>query len=158
MKSFFQSKSVILIIVLTAGGCLTSGFILPVLNVEQFYIFDKTFSLWSAMVQLFDNGDYFIGIVIFLFTFLFPIIKLVLCIWLTLVGKSDDDTTEKTLKVLELTGKWSMLDVFVIALLLLMTKTSVLATAKVQIGLYLFAAAVLLTTTGSQLLKYRLKG
>ena len=41
-------------------------------------------------------------------------------------------------------GKWSMLDVFVVALLLVIVKLGVLATVKVHYGIYMYAAAGLL--------------
>jgi paraquat-inducible protein A len=41
-------------------------------------------------------------------------------------------------------GKWSMLDVFVVALLLVIVKLGVLATVEVHYGIYMYAAAGLL--------------
>jgi len=41
-------------------------------------------------------------------------------------------------------GKWSMLDVFVVALLLVIVKLGVLATVEVHYGIYTYAIAGLL--------------
>lgn len=41
-------------------------------------------------------------------------------------------------------GKWSMLDVFVVALLLVIVKLGVLATVEVHYGIYMYALAGLL--------------
>lgn len=41
-------------------------------------------------------------------------------------------------------GKWSMLDVFVVALLLVIVKLGVLATVEVHYGIYMYAVAGLL--------------
>jgi paraquat-inducible protein A len=41
-------------------------------------------------------------------------------------------------------GKWSMLDVFVVALLLVIVKLGVLATVQVHYGIYMYALAGLL--------------
>lgn len=41
-------------------------------------------------------------------------------------------------------GKWSMLDVFVVALLVVIVKLGVLATVEVHYGIYMYAAAGLL--------------
>jgi paraquat-inducible protein A len=42
-------------------------------------------------------------------------------------------------------GKWSMLDVFVVALLVVSVKLGAMAEARVEIGIYAFAASVILT-------------
>jgi len=42
-------------------------------------------------------------------------------------------------------GKWSMLDVFVVAVLLATVKLGAVANVQLHYGLYLFAAAVILT-------------
>jgi paraquat-inducible protein A len=46
-------------------------------------------------------------------------------------------------------GKWSMLDVFVVAILVLTVKSGGLASIKVQDGFFLFFASVMLTQFAS---------
>ena len=46
---------------------------------------------------------------------------------------------------MHLYGKWSMLDVFVVAVLLASVKLGALAQVQIHSGLYAFAASVLLT-------------
>ena len=63
----------------------------------------------------------------------------------TTSGKYKGSFLDKTLHVIETLGKWSMLDVFVVALLLVSVKLGVLAKVEVHYGLYVFATSVLLT-------------
>jgi paraquat-inducible protein A len=51
----------------------------------------------------------------------------------------------KALHFTEQFGKWSMLEVFVVALLLVSVKLGALLSVEVHYGVYLFALAVLLT-------------
>ena len=46
---------------------------------------------------------------------------------------------------MHLYGKWSMLDVFVVAVLVVAVKLGTLASVEMRYGLYFFSAAVLLT-------------
>ena len=52
---------------------------------------------------------------------------------------------DKSLTLIETLGKWSMLDVFVVALLLVSLKLGALAKVEVHYGLYFFTASVILT-------------
>jgi paraquat-inducible protein A len=51
----------------------------------------------------------------------------------------------KHLKWLATYSKWSMLDVFVVALLVVSVKLGALAQVNVELGIYAFAASVFLT-------------
>jgi len=46
---------------------------------------------------------------------------------------------------MHLYGKWSMLDVFVVAVLVVSVKLGAIASVEMRYGLYAFAAAVILT-------------
>ena len=52
-------------------------------------------------------------------------------------------------------SNWSMLDVVLVALVIFAARTSRLATAFAQPGLWFFAGSALLTATASTLLKQR---
>ena len=53
--------------------------------------------------------------------------------------------SQRLLRVVALLGKWSMLDVFIVAVLVASVKLGILAHASVLSALYFFAASVLLT-------------
>lgn len=52
---------------------------------------------------------------------------------------------------MEIFGKWSMLDVFVSAIIIVWVKLGALASAKAENGIYFFGASVLLTMIVSSL-------
>jgi hypothetical protein len=54
-------------------------------------------------------------------------------------------------------GKWSMLDVLVLALLIFYAKATNLADATSMPGIYLFAAAVILTMIATAIIEHDLK-
>ena len=53
-------------------------------------------------------------------------------------------------------SKWSMLDVFVVAVIVVMLEGSLLSDADARPGLFLFAASVVLSTLAVQRLKSRI--
>ena len=58
---------------------------------------------------------------------------------------STDDQRLRVFKWLEILGRWSMLDVFVVAMIVVIAKSGGALKASPKIGIYLFAIAVLLS-------------
>jgi hypothetical protein len=103
----------------------------------------RSFSLVGGTVHLFRDGDFFIGSVILLFSIVFPAAKLAA---LGLSFRADQGSAERHLGLLEQLGKWSMLDVFVIAALVVCFKGFPGGShVDVQWGIYVFAASVVLS-------------
>lgn len=83
-------------------------------------------------------------ILIFGFSVLLPTFKIVLLFTVWNRNVPQDARSLKYLHWLTLMGKWSMLDVFVVAVLLASVKLGALASVEVHYGLYCFALAVIL--------------
>ena len=113
----------------------------PLFTLEKFYFFSNTVSLASGLKELLYNGELLLFVVIFAFSILFPLFKLgvMFYVWNSHAGK----TTQYLLKLIHQFGKWSMLDVFVVALLVVSIKFEHLAEMKVHYGLTLFLISVI---------------
>lgn len=121
---------------------LLIGIFSPMITLEKFFIFSNQVSLFSGLIALTKAGEWFLFLLIGVFSVLFPIAKLFLLgAALNLPG----DKHHGPLSWLEAAGKWSMLDVFVVALLVVSVKLKGLATVEVHFGAYAFAVSVLLT-------------
>ena len=130
------------------GGILTmvlfiSSLFTPLFTLETFYFFSNTVSLFSALLSLLDKGHLFLCLIIFVFSILFPLFKLgvMLYIWNSQAGA----TVQHFLKWIHQLGKWSMLDVFVVALMVVSIKFDQVADMQIHYGLYLFLSSVLLS-------------
>lgn len=121
------------------------GIFAPLLTVQKFYIFDNTLSLASGLAQLAREGDYVLFAVILLFSVIFPIVKILVLYLIWNHGSADPAKHRRHLHAIAHYGKWSMLDVFVVALLLVSLKLGAIAHVRVHFALYAFAASVLLT-------------
>lgn len=127
---------------------LVTGATTPLLTTERFYFFSNTFSLASGLRQLVANDQFLIAFVIGLFSLCVPVVKAVV-IWLA----SSNGSTHRRLPALaDRFGKWSMLEVFVAALLIVALKLGPVVDATLHYAAYLLAASVLLSGAAAQLL------
>ena len=125
------------------SAMLVVGAILPMFTFSQFYIFNDTFSLASGILYLLAEGEPLLFIIVFSFSILMPTYKMYL-LYRLLRGRDGDDTwRRRQLHILHLLGKWSMLDVFVVAILVVTVKLGAIANITVHFGIYLFTLAVL---------------
>ena len=115
----------------------------PLFTLEKFYFFSNTVTLLSALFSLIDKGHTFLFLIIFIFSIVFPLFKLfvMLYIWNSPAGT----TLQNLMKLIHHLGKWSMLDVFVVALMVVSIKLDQMAEMKIHYGLYLFLTAVILS-------------
>ena len=122
--------------ILLAGILLGVGLTLPVLTIRK--IWEKnTFSVLSGIQNLYDDKQYFLAFIIFFFSIVFPVIKLC-SLGILWVVRLKEEHQKSILYWLELLGKWSMLDVFVVAVIVVSVKLGVLATAEPRRGIYVF--------------------
>ena len=121
------------------------GILLPMFTFHKFLFLNDRFSLLSGVIYLLKSKEYFLFVVVFLFSIIAPMYKLYL-IGVLIKNKSKDINNElKIVKRLAVVSKWSMADVFVLAIIVSTVKLGIIAGVTVHIGLYLFGTAVLLS-------------
>jgi paraquat-inducible protein A len=132
------------LVLLTSIVLLILGLCLPVITLKELVFWKTTFSVWAGIVSLFQERHYFLSSIIFLFSIIFPIGKLtvLLNLWFVPMPQPRRKFFIHWLSVL---GKWSMLDVFVVAVMIVITKISGFASADARIGIYFFGASILLS-------------
>jgi len=118
------------------------GLSLPLVNVEKMIFWKNEYSVFTGVVGLVQQGEYVLAAILFFFSMVFPITKLV-ALWLIWAVKLSDPRRSKVLTWLGALGKWSMLDVFIVAILIVAVKLKPLATVEPKIGVYLFGLAIL---------------
>lgn len=148
-------------LLLLAPITFTLGIILPLVRFETFYFFDDTPSLLGIITTLFDGGDYLLAILVAGFSVVFPLIKQ-LAVTLEAVNHApnqSEDLSEQGFlsKLVPVLSKWSMMDVLLVAIVIVAAKSSGVASAFSQPGLWFYASSALITIIAHQLIKYRLK-
>lgn len=127
-----------------AVGTLPVGMTLPLLEVEKMWFWESSYSVLSGIGGLWEGGELLLALVLLCFSVLFPIFKLgtlVVLWWRPMTS----DVRATWLNRLEWLGRWSMLDVFAVAILVVAAKLGILAECRPQSGVYVFGAAVLLS-------------
>lgn len=139
-----ESKLLLLLLLITTV-CLGVGLTAPILTLEKFYLVKNTFSIVSGLGQLLDEQKFFLFVVILMFSVLLPVFKLAVLFRLLFSRSSHKEKMHRYLHLMHQYGKWSMLDVFVVALLVVAVKLGAVASVETHYGLYAFGTAVLLT-------------
>lgn len=122
--------------------------LLPMVTVEKAGV-RSTNSLVSGVWRLLEEGDYAVGLVVLVFSLLFPVLKLVLLLELGLFRISGRKNRAAAFRWMEWIGKWGMLDVLVIALMVMLVKLGSLIHVEFEVGLYLFFLCVCSTLAAS---------
>ena len=94
-----------------------------------------------------------IGLILFFASIVVPFLKIVGLSWLVVsVRRGSLQPTEETrlYRVIEYIGRWSMVDIFVLTLLVALVQLGNVATIVPGIGATCFAAVVILTIFGAR--------
>ncbi len=128
------------------------------LSVEgSIQVFESSRSLLETMKELISHDHIIVGLLIGLFGVIIPTVKIILTL-LSLAINSQEDK-QRLLKMSGLLSKWSMSDVFVMAILVAFltvnaneqTLGAVQLNAELQSGFYFFSAYCLLAIAAGQL-------
>ncbi|MFA5056676.1 MAG: paraquat-inducible protein A [Opitutaceae bacterium] len=133
------------VLLATALLCFSFGIFFPFFTVTKFWVFKNAVSVVSGLITLFTEGEYFLFTVLTLFTVVFPVVKLSLLGVIWLEREHDLARVRRLHHYVETLGKWSMLDVFVVAILLVAMKSASVADIHLRVGLYLFTFSVIFT-------------
>jgi len=137
-------RTVVLLLFL-ALGLFVAGIFRPFTAVTKLWVFENEVSVFNGLVTLWGEGDAFLFLILLVFTVVFPLIKIsaLLVLWLK-PGLGRDDS-QRLFRFVSHLGKWSMLDVFIVAILVLTIRSKGVANIRVQDGLFLFFSSVMLT-------------
>lgn len=142
----------LLLIVMTV--LFSVGIWAPILTLKKLYFVHNTFSILSAIMQLVSDGQYALFFVITAFTLILPGCKI--AVLFTAWNSPRSLKKQRWVKWLHAIGKWSMLDVFVVAVLIASVKLGALVSIEIHYGLYIFTAAVILMLLITQLVHGRM--
>jgi paraquat-inducible protein A len=123
---------------------LIAGLTLPVIETKKLVFWKSSYTIIDGIVNLWKDGHYVLSILIFVFSIIFPAIKLSGQGWLWF-QPFDAERRQRWIRAIRVLGKWSMLDVFVIAVIVVITQTGGLLDATPRLGIYLFGAAISLS-------------
>ncbi len=122
--------------------------ILPIMEVDYFGVPDQS-TIMDGIIYFFNEGSYGIGAIILTASILVPLFKIVglFLILLTIHFRLPGGRRQKAimLRFIEFIGRWSMLDIFVIALLCALVRFGFLSTINAAPAVFYFAGVVVCT-------------
>ncbi len=116
---------------------------------------ESTNTILSGVVVLWEDKMYFVAIIVFIASIITPIFKMCAIAYLCYSTKKSSKRNvyfcSKLYHFIEIIGRWSMIDVFVVGLLSALVQMGSFATIKPEPGIIAFAIVVVLTifTTSS---------
>ena len=131
---------------LLALPMLVGGLLMPAISVTKLMLFADTYSIFDAVFTFWTAGEYGLFALVFFFSLVFPAAKILIALWAWIFAAGDHDLTRRVLSVFAAVSRWSMLDVFIVALTVLVIEGSLLTTADIHVGIVLFALSVILST------------
>jgi len=147
MKPKFERNQIALVILIVSLLFFCLGFLYPILQtgfqIGPFTLKKEFIYLGTSFSFFFNKGEFFIGIILLVFTIIFPSVKFIF-LFITLSVKKIN-LHPSVVIILEIINKWAMLDVFVVAVLILNMKfDSKIIISKLEIGISFFAISVIL--------------
>jgi paraquat-inducible protein A len=121
---------------------------LPILDVQRLGHHYRS-SLLGGIWDLFSHGSYFVGGIVFLFSIVFPLVKLLALLELTWISALGKKHQALTYRCVELVGKWSMMDVMLLAFLVMLVKLGGLVEFHFGPAVVAFALCVALSLAAS---------
>lgn len=149
LKSHRRPGLAIVFLLVLSLGFFVAGIFRPFTSVTKLWLFENQISVFNGLVTLWKASELFLFLILFVFTVVFPFVKINAMLVLWLKPRLAHTQAQQLFKFVAHLGKWSMLDVFIVAILVLTVKSGGLASIKVQDGFFLFFASVMLTQFAS---------
>jgi paraquat-inducible protein A len=146
-------------LVLSAAVLYIPANLLPVMHTHTFFSDDDD-TIMSGVLSLLHEGSWPLALLVFVASIVVPLLKLLVMGWLLLsvIRKSPAQALQrsKLFRLVEFIGRWSMLDVYAVALLVALVQIRSLASIHAGIGALAFCAVVVLTMLAAQSFDERL--
>jgi paraquat-inducible protein A len=125
---------------------------LPVMRTGT--LFDtENHTILGGVVDLWNSGSWDLSIIVFVASVVVPILKMLTLGLLAITAQKRSSWRQRQrarlYRLLEAVGHWSMLDIFVVALLVTLVQFGNLAQTRPELGIIAFGAVVVLTMLAS---------
>ncbi len=122
--------------------------LLPILEIERLGHHHKA-SLLGGTLDLIWNGNLFVGTIVLVFSIILPLIKLLALLELSYIGITKRQHRAWTYRVVEWAGRWSMMDVLLLALLVTLVKLGDIVTFYLGPAVVAFVMCVVMSMIAS---------
>ena len=143
-----------LAVLLATFSAQTLALFVPFMSIKVVLVGNDIYSLPNSVRLMWESKIYAVAILIAFFSITFPFLKLA-CLLVVWVAVPPTRERERILYWLCLLGKWSMLDPFIVILLMVLATDQWAVSTQTFSGVYLFlgaiASAIMLSTIATQI-------
>jgi len=144
MTLTIKNPHLLIVLLLLATALLVAGLLMPMMTITKLVFFSNSFSVLMGVYELLLEGQILLFILVAGFSIVLPIVKIAILFRLLVNPASHAKQVNKLLHLMHEYGRWAMLDVMVVAILIVTVKLGAIASIEVHSGLYVFGLAVLL--------------
>ena len=123
--------------------------LLPIMDTESLVMGSHSDTIMSGIVLLWKEGSWVLAIIVFIASIMVPLLKmlslLVILIAVHQGVRVHCHDLARLYRLLEIVGRWSMLDIFVVAILVTLVQLQLVAAVTPGRGAAAFGAVVVLT-------------
>jgi paraquat-inducible protein A len=135
-------------LLLAAMICYIPANVLPMMNTSSLFGSESD-TIMSGVVYFWTSGEWYLALIIFFASIMVPMLKMI-ALMLLLVSaqmRSRWQLVQRTklYRLVEFVGRWSMLDIYVVAIMVALVQLKALATIEPGPGAIAFGAVVVLT-------------
>lgn len=135
-------------LLLTAAILYIPANVLPIMKVLSFGRAQSD-TIMSGVIYFIESGSWYLALLIFFASIVVPVLKLIVLssLLISVQRKSHWRPADRTrlYRVAEAVGRWSMVDVYVVTLMVALVELGALATIEAGPGAVFFAAVVVIT-------------
>ena len=146
-------------LVISAGVLYVPANVLPVMHTHTFFS-DDSDTIMSGVVSLVKDGSWPLALLVFVASIVIPLLKLLAmgALIFSVVRRSPSNPLPRSqlFRLVEFIGRWSMLDVYAISLLVALVQVRSLAFIHAGLGAIAFCAVVVLTICAAESFDERL--
>ena len=140
-------------LVLAAALCYVPANVLPIMTVTSLGKAQSD-TIMSGVVYLLLHGMWPLAVVVFMASVFVPVLKILIIAYLLISVRRGSSwrPAERTrlYRITEAIGRWSMVDIFVVTILVALVRLGSLATIQAEIGAVFFGAVVVLTMLAAE--------
>jgi paraquat-inducible protein A len=124
------------------------GVLLPILEIERLGHRHAS-SILLGSIELLLHGSWFVGLIVLVFSIVFPLAKILLLLELSWLSWLRHRHKALTYRIMEHVSKWSMMDVMLLALLVMLVKLGNLVEFRLGPAVVAFVMCVLMSMVAS---------
>jgi paraquat-inducible protein A len=111
VKTHPRAGWIIVFMLVASLGFFIAGIFLPFTAVTKLWLFQNQISVYRGLIVLWQAGELFLFLILFVFTILFPFVKINSMLGLWLWPRLENAQARRMFHFVSNLGKWSMLDV-----------------------------------------------